>query len=50
VTWLIASANNRFFEKIWPTLLEIVYFQKHCRALPMRHVKNKERSNGRAAP
>ena len=35
--------------EIWPTLLEIVYFQKHCRALPMRHVKNKERSNGRVA-
>jgi hypothetical protein len=33
--------------EIWPTLLEIVYFQKHRSALPMRRVKNKERLNGR---
>jgi hypothetical protein len=35
--------------EIWPTLLEIVYFQKNCRTLPMRRVKNRERGNGRAA-
>ena len=33
--------------EIWPTLLEIVYFQKNCRSLPIRRVKNKERGNGR---
>jgi hypothetical protein len=32
--------------EIWPTLLEIVYFRKNCRHLPLRRVKNKER-NGR---
>jgi len=35
--------------EIWPTLLEIVYFKKNCRALPIRRVKNRERSNGRHA-
>jgi hypothetical protein len=35
--------------EIWPTLLEIVYFQKNCRSLPIRRVKNKERPNGRLA-
>jgi hypothetical protein len=35
--------------EIWPTLLEIVYFQKNCRSLPIRRVKNKERANGRIA-
>ena len=29
--------------EIWPTLIEIVYFRKHCRTLPMRRVQNKER-------
>jgi hypothetical protein len=27
--------------EIWPTLLEIVYFKRHCRSLPMRRVRNK---------
>ena len=35
--------------EIWPTLLEIVYFQKNCRSLPIRRVKNKDRVNGRVA-
>jgi hypothetical protein len=35
--------------EIWPTLLEIVYFQKRCRSLPIRRVKNKERLNGKQA-
>jgi hypothetical protein len=35
--------------EIWPTLLEIVYFQKNCRSLPIRRVKNKDRANGRIA-
>ena len=36
--------------EIWPTLLEIVYFQKNCRMLPLRRVKNKERlTNGKQA-
>ena len=35
--------------EIWPTLLEIVYFKRHCRALPMRRVKNRERAAGRQA-
>ncbi len=35
--------------EIWPTLLEIVYFQKNCRTLPIRRVKNKERSSSRHA-
>jgi len=39
----------RFSLEIWPTLLEIVYFQKNTRALPMRRVRNKERANGRQA-
>jgi hypothetical protein len=29
--------------EIWPTLVEIVYFRKNCRTLPMRRVRNKER-------
>jgi hypothetical protein len=33
--------------EIWPTLLEIVYFQKNCRTLPIRRVKNKERNSSR---
>jgi hypothetical protein len=36
--------------EIWPTLLEIVYFKKNSRALPVRRVKNKERNSGRHAP
>jgi hypothetical protein len=35
--------------EIWPTLLEIVYFQKNCRTLPIRRVKNKERNSSRQA-
>jgi len=35
--------------EIWPTLLEIVYFQKNCRSLPIRRVRNKDRANGRQA-
>jgi len=31
--------------EIWPTLLEIVYFKRNCHSLPMRRVKNKERSS-----
>jgi hypothetical protein len=34
--------------EIWPTLLEIVYFKRHCRSLPMRRVRNKQRP-GRSA-
>jgi hypothetical protein len=34
--------------EIWPTLLEIVYFKRQTRSLPMRRVRNKQR-NGRAA-
>jgi hypothetical protein len=30
--------------EIWPTLLEIVYFKRHCRSLPIRRVRNKQRS------
>lgn len=34
--------------EIWPTLPEIVYFQKNCRMLPLRRVKNKKRlTNGK---
>ena len=33
--------------EIWPTLLEIVYFKKNCRQLPMRRVRNRERSAAR---
>jgi hypothetical protein len=33
--------------EIWPTLLEIVFFEKHRNGLPMRRVANKERTNGR---
>lgn len=29
--------------EIWPTLVEIVYFKKNCRQLPMRQVRNRER-------
>lgn len=36
--------------EIWPTLLEIVYFKRHCRSLPMRRVKNGERVSSRQAP
>jgi hypothetical protein len=35
--------------EIWPTLVEIVYFKKKCRELPIRRVKNKDRGNGRQA-
>lgn len=31
--------------EIWPTLLEIVYFKRNCHSLPMRRVRNKERSS-----
>jgi hypothetical protein len=30
--------------EIWPTLLEIVYFKRHTRSLPMRRVRNKTRT------
>lgn len=30
--------------EIWPTLLEIVYFKRHTRSLPMRRVRNKART------
>ncbi len=30
--------------EIWPTLLEIVYFRRHCHSLPMRRVRNKSRT------
>ncbi|WP_375398538.1 hypothetical protein, partial [uncultured Sphingomonas sp.] len=30
--------------EIWPTLLEIVYFKKNCRQLPMRRVRNRDRA------
>ena len=30
--------------EIWPTLLEIVYFKRHTRSLPMRRVRNKQRA------
>ena len=33
--------------EIWPTLLEIVYFKKNCRHLPMRRVRNKSRTAAR---
>lgn len=33
--------------EIWPTLLEIVYFKRHCRSLPMRRVKNGEKAGSR---
>lgn len=36
--------------EIWPTLLEIVYFKRHCRSLPMRRVRNKQRSSRSHAP
>jgi hypothetical protein len=35
--------------EIWPTLLEIVYFKKNCRQLPIRRVRNRGRTNGRVA-
>lgn len=35
--------------EIWPTLLEIVYFKKNCRQLPMRRMRNRDRSVGRVA-
>ncbi len=34
--------------EIWPTLLEIVYFKKNCRSLPMRRVRNREKAQPRA--
>lgn len=34
--------------EIWPTLLEIVYFQKNRRHLPMRRVRNKDRGGARS--
>ncbi len=33
--------------EIWPTLVEIVYFKKNCRVLPLRRVKNKDRGPAR---
>lgn len=36
--------------EIWPTLLEIVYFKKNCRSLPIRRVKNKDRTVSRPMP
>jgi hypothetical protein len=36
--------------EIWPTLLEIVYFKRNCHSLPMRRVKNKERSSRSITP
>jgi hypothetical protein len=35
--------------EIWPTLVEIVYFRKNCRTLPMRRVRNKERNSKQLA-
>ncbi len=36
--------------EIWPTLLEIVYFKRHCRSLPMRHVRNKSARSPQTRP
>lgn len=36
--------------EIWPTLLEIVYFKRHCRNLPMRRVKNKSARPSQTRP
>ena len=36
--------------EIWPTLLEIVYFKRHCRNLPMRRVKNKSARASQTRP
>lgn len=35
--------------ELWPTLLEIVYFKKNCRSLPMRRVRNKEGASARGS-
>jgi hypothetical protein len=35
--------------EIWPTLLEIVYFKKNCRQLPVRRVRNGQRGSPRTA-
>lgn len=35
--------------EIWPSLVEIVYYKKNCRTLPMVQVKNKPRVNGKPA-
>lgn len=35
--------------EIWPTLVEIVYFKKNCRQLPMRRVHSRSRSAPRQA-
>jgi hypothetical protein len=35
--------------ELWPTLLEITYFQRKCRTLPMRRVKNKGKGGQRSA-
>ena len=35
--------------ELWPTLLEIVYYKRHCHSLPMRRVKNQERAVSKAA-
>jgi len=35
--------------EIWPSLVEIVYYKKNSRALPMVQVKNKPRTNGKPA-
>lgn len=36
--------------EIWPTLLEIVYFKRHCRSLPMRRVRNKSTRSPQTRP
>lgn len=36
--------------EIWPTLLEIVYFKRHCRSLPMRRVRNKSARSPQKGP
>ncbi len=36
--------------EIWPTLLEIVYFKRHCRSLPMRRVRNKSARSPQTRP
>jgi hypothetical protein len=36
--------------ELWPTLLEIVYYKRHCHSLPMRRVKNHERGAVKMAP
>jgi hypothetical protein len=36
--------------EIWATLLEIVYFKRHCRNLPMRRVKNRSARSPQPRP